>query len=161
MSKLTKEMIEQLDVDNVKDVKKQLKKAAKKAAKKAKKEYEQKLKALEELGNAHREAVVLDPAVMEAVDKLPARKEEPPKARQWTAEENKQFAMRIQNEKRNIWRVCKQDPLEIIRFCEENVADERNPAVRFARRDALKWAKAQQPMPYQAAVLFCILIYQF
>ena len=147
MSKYNDDVLNQLQAKDAKA----LKKAAKKAAKKAKKEYEQKLKALEELGNAHREAVVLDPAIMEAVDKLPARKpvqSEPPKMRQWTDEENKQFAMRIQNEKRNIWRICKQDPQEIIKFCEENVRDERNAAIRFARRDAMQWAKAQQPMPY-------------
>ena len=125
-------------------------KRLKKEAKKAKKAYKARMKALEVAAKQHPEPVVLDPAVLEAVEKLPKKEaqQEPPKARQWSDEENKQFAMRIQNEKRNIWRVCKQDPQEIIKFCEANVMDEKNPAIRFARRDALAWAKAQQPMPY-------------
>ena len=53
----------------------------------------------------------------------------------YSEEERNHFQARIENEKKNILRSCKADAQAIIDFCDENVADEKNAAVRFARRD--------------------------
>ena len=110
---------------------------SKKEKKSKKKELKRAKKKLKELA-----------AVATMGDNVVEIKKEAPVYAPFTDDEKKQFAIRIQNEKRNIWKMNLQDPEKIIQFCGNNVADEKNAAIRFARRDALKWAKAQQPMPY-------------
>jgi hypothetical protein len=70
-----------------------------------------------------------------------------PQYKPFTTAEKEQFNARIRNEKANIWRICNAQPERIIAFCNENIRDEKNAAVRFARRDALAWAvRTQQPV---------------
>ena len=69
----------------------------------------------------------------------------------FTDKEKAVFNARIKNEKSNIWRIGNRDPQSIIDHINANTADEKNAAVRFARRDAKAWAQRElQPVtvPY-------------
>jgi hypothetical protein len=84
-------------------------------------------------------------ATMDTVAKREAHK--PPVLTPFTQAEKDQFKVRIANEKSNVWRQCNAQPQAIIDYITANKADERNAAVRFARRDALAWAqRSLQPV---------------
>lgn len=67
------------------------------------------------------------------------------KPSKYTEEERSVFQSRIDNEKKNITRICNADAATVLRFCEENKVDEKNAAVRFARQAARTWAIDQMP----------------
>jgi len=104
---------------------------AKKAAKKAKK--------------AAKKAQKLDGLITKAAPVPPSvpEREEKPQYAPWTDEERATFRRRIDNEKANIWKFCSKNAEEILKHCEMNEADEKNPAVKIARRDARAWAEEQ------------------
>lgn len=59
------------------------------------------------------------------------------------------FSRRIQNEKMNLYRIFGEDKDSLIAFINNNVADEqKNAAVRLARRDALRWASPAKACPF-------------
>jgi hypothetical protein len=60
----------------------------------------------------------------------------------FTDEQKAQFQSRIKNEKANIWRIGKADPQLVLDYCLANEQDTvKNAAVRFARRDAMAYAR--------------------
>ena len=119
---------------------------AKKKAKKAKKKLKKANKKLKEL------AAVADMPKQETVPEMV----EPPvvsytktgRPSMYTPEEREQFQKRIDNEKSNIVRQCSLNAERILQFCEENKMDEKNPAVRYAREAAVKWASTQVKRPF-------------
>jgi hypothetical protein len=88
---------------------------------------------------------VANPGVLDTVAKREEYK--PPALTPFTTAEKEQFKARIANEKSNVWKQCNAQPQAIIDYITANKADERNAAVRFARRDALAWAlRTLQPV---------------
>ena len=67
---------------------------------------------------------------------------------QMSDEDQQFFLMRVDNEKKNIWRTTAGDPEAILKFCAENKRDERRSAIRRARQDAIAWAIKQKPCPF-------------
>ena len=62
------------------------------------------------------------------------------KPSKYTAAERSVFQARIQNEKKNIMRICNGDAQQILVFCNANKIDEKNFAVKYAREAASTWA---------------------
>lgn len=59
------------------------------------------------------------------------------------------FSKRIENEKSNLYRIFGEDKAALVTFITNNVADEqKNAAVRLARRDALRWASPAKACPF-------------
>ena len=127
-----------VDTKAEKKAKKKAKKAAKLALKQAKADAEHAMETYKQLLEAHGKKVEVEEPV------IPTE----PEKREWTEAEKEAFRVRIDNEKQNISRLTQNDPEEIIKFCRANKRDEKNPAIRFARRDALKWANSQVVRPY-------------